>query len=291
MRLLSTSAFAASLLFAVTTIASAADLPSRRIAPVYVPPPVPVFSWTGFYVGGNAGYAFGANTTSNSFNLPAGSVTGSGGTAGTLTLLGNNNRRDGFTGGGQVGFNYELGSGGPLGGFGFGGAGGLVVGVEADAQYLGLGNGNNGNNYIFSGTPGLAFVPVPGAPRANLLVNGQPGRSDFFGTVRGRLGVAVDRALLFGSGGFAYSDRTTGYAVGGGVEYAVTNNITLRAEYLYVNLGSGNGNGNGAASASFNPAANLVTLNTAVANRESFNVVRGAINFKFDTSAPVVARY
>ncbi len=287
---------AISLLAAVP--AAAADLPSRRVPPTYLPPPIPVFTWTGVYVGGNAGYAFGAKTGSqDSFYLPAGSVAGSGGTAGALTVAGNNNRRDGFTGGGQVGFNYQLGSGlggvpllGSFGGFGAG----LVVGIEADAQYLGIGNnGNNGygSSYSFSGTPGLAFVPVRGAAPAALVLNGQARHSDFFGTVRGRLGVAFDRVLVFGSGGFAYNDRTTGYAVGGGIEYAITNNITLRAEYLYVNLGNG---GNNTASAAFNEAANTVTLNTNQSSRENFNVVRGAVNFKFDTfgaPAPVVARY
>ena len=288
---------AASLLATVSTAALAADLPSRRAPPVYVPPPIPVFTWTGLYVGGNAGYAFGAqNNSTSSYYLPNGSVAGSGGTNGTLTLLGNSNRRDGFTGGGQIGYNYELGSGTGLpllGGLGAGGfaGGGLVVGVEADAQYLGIGASNYGNSYAFSGAPGLAFVPVAGAPRATLLVNGQPRRSDFFGTVRGRVGVAFDRVLVFGTGGFAYSDRATGYAYGGGVEYGITNNITIRAEYLRVNLGNGGGNN---ATAAFNEAANLVTLNTNVSNRETFNVVRGAINFKFNTLAPavpVVARY
>ena len=56
--LLSTVVLSAS---AVTAVA--ADLPSRRAPPVYIPPPVPVFTWTGFYLGGNARYAFDAHTT------------------------------------------------------------------------------------------------------------------------------------------------------------------------------------------------------------------------------------
>ena len=59
---------AASLLATASTVAVAADLPSRRAPPVYVPPPIPVFTWTGFYIGGNAGYAFGArNDSTNNY--------------------------------------------------------------------------------------------------------------------------------------------------------------------------------------------------------------------------------
>ena len=95
------------LLGATSTAALAADLPSRRAPPVYIPPPVPVFTWTGFYLGGNAGYAFDAHTTPG------------GGTS------------NGFTGGGQIGYNQQIGNV-PLGGLGgFGGGGGLVIGAEA----------------------------------------------------------------------------------------------------------------------------------------------------------------
>jgi outer membrane immunogenic protein len=78
------------------------------------------------------------------------------------------------------------------------------------------------------------------------------------GTVRGRIGYAFDRALLYATGGFAYghvenkfnfpidpnstsglstSGTRTGWTVGGGLEYAITNNWTVRAEGLYVDLG------------------------------------------------------
>jgi outer membrane immunogenic protein len=60
-------------------IASAADLP--RKAPVYTPPPAPIFSWTGCYVGGNVGYGWGKNQVTDFITVPGfdvGSETGTG---------------------------------------------------------------------------------------------------------------------------------------------------------------------------------------------------------------------
>ena len=189
----------------------AADLPSRRDpAPVVA---VPVFTWTGFYVGANAGGAFGSGAAAT-FSDPtfATNVTGSGG--GTSA----------FVGGGQVGYNYQFGAGS-----------GVVVGVEADFQ--GVAGGSRATYAI--GT--VPFYDV--APSL-----------DWFGTVRGRIGYAFERLLVYGTGGFAYGggklptllttsypytlpDTTrTGYAVGGGVEYAFTRNISVKLEGLYVDL-------------------------------------------------------
>ncbi|MGX1743101.1 outer membrane protein [Bosea sp. NPDC055353] len=171
--------------------ASAADLPSRKgpiAAPVYMPP---AFTWTGFYVGANAGYGWG-NVNADGFA-----------NVGDL---------DGFVGGGQIGYNYQMGQ--------------FVVGLEADLQAADLSSGNN-----------LGLVGV---------------KTDYFGTVRARVGVAFDRFMPYITGGWAYgnvktsipaigfsSDRshTGGFAVGGGLEYAVTNNIIAGVEYLYVDLG------------------------------------------------------
>ena len=101
--------------------ASAADLPRRAAPPVFVP--VPVFTWTGAYFGINAGYGFDAGSDSNRYNLPTGSVLNSGSTNGVLSVPGGNTN-EGFVGGGQVGYNYQFTPGS-----------GLVVGLEADAQY------------------------------------------------------------------------------------------------------------------------------------------------------------
>ena len=122
---------------------------------------------------------------------------------------------DGFVGGGQVGYNYQMGQ--------------FVVGLEADLQAADLSSGSN-----------LGLLSV---------------KTDYFGKVRARLGFAVDRFMPYITGGWAYgnvktsipsvafsSDRshTGGYAVGAGLEYAFTNNIIAGVEYLYVDLGEKN---------------------------------------------------
>ncbi|MDO9425584.1 MAG: porin family protein, partial [Methylobacterium sp.] len=111
--------------------AFAADLPRRAAPPVFVP--VPVFTWTGFYAGFNAGYGFDASSNS------APTVIGVNG-ASTLVLPGtsqaiafsNGKSNDGFVGGGQIGYNYQFTPGS-----------GFVVGVEADAQYVDFGRERN----------------------------------------------------------------------------------------------------------------------------------------------------
>ena len=197
--------------------ASAADLPSRKgpvAAPVYMPP---AFSWTGFYVGANAGYGWG-NVNANGWA-----------NVGDL---------DGFVGGGQIGYNYQMGQ--------------FVIGAEADFQGADLTSGNN-----------LGLVRV---------------KTEYFGTVRARVGVAFDRFMPYITGGWAYgnvktsipaigfsSDRshTGGYAVGAGLEYAVTNNIIAGVEYLYVDLGE----------------KNILGAGTKVGT--DFSVVRARLSYKF----------
>jgi outer membrane immunogenic protein len=111
--------------------ASAADLP-RRAAPPPVFTPVPVFTWTGAYFGINAGYAFDASSNNtSSFAVPAPYGNGT-------TAFFSQRNQEGFTGGGQVGYNYQFTPGS-----------GVVIGIEADAQYLDF--GRNRNNALLSG--------------------------------------------------------------------------------------------------------------------------------------------
>ena len=228
--------------------AFAADLPSRVAPPVYAPPPLPAFTWTGAYFGINAGYVDNF-TRVGTFN---GTGTANGVPVNRISRFGRDS--DGFTGGGQIGYNFQLGSLPIFGSLanGAGGAGsGLLFGIEADAAYTDLDRGTS----------------------INYAGNTQNFRTglDFLGTVRGRVGYAFNNFLIYGTGGFAYGqvnnrasfyngntlafngsndDMATGYAYGGGIEYALPTNsflnffessaVTIKAEYLHYDLGNTN---------------------------------------------------
>ena len=191
-------------ILAIGGSAMAADLPQRSYAPP--PPIVPIFTWTGFYVGVNAGYGFSDNNSDSRFF--------DNGIDDDFDDFFDDGDDDngGFVGGGQIGYNYQFGQ--------------FVLGIETDLQYADFGRGNRDD--FFDDDNG----DFDGRFR---------GDDDFewFGTVRGRLGLAFDRALLYGTGGFAYSDNGEGYTFGGGLEYAFTNNLTAKIEGLYVSLDRG----------------------------------------------------
>jgi outer membrane immunogenic protein len=249
----------------VSGTAFASDLPSRTMAPPspYLASP-PVFTWTGFYVGANAGAALGndnnGGVTPNGFTTPA---------PGTGYVL-NRNANTQFTGGGQVGYNWQSGA--------------FVFGLEADFDYLG--NNSNGGGVPSGATPPY-FVALHG------------GNDDFLGTARGRLGYAVDRALFYVTGGLAYggnsgngsatyypssggpyaytssgNNSNVGYALGGGVEYAFTQNWSARLEYLYVDLGDRNTTYSA-------PAGAPVGSSFVATNHDRDNILRVGLNYKF----------
>ena len=131
---------------------------------------------------------------------------------------------------------------------------------------------------------------VPGLPQTVIVGANTGSRDNFFGTARGRLGIAFDRAMLYGTGGFAYDTRTTGYTYGGGIEYSITNNISVGAEYLRVNLNRGF-NETATYTAPARLGAGTLTV-TSTGGRDEFNVARAVLNYKFTYPvAPVVARY
>ena len=271
---------------ALTAAASAADLPRRVPPPVFTP--VPVFTWTGFYVGVNAGYGFDANSrNTTNYALPGGSLINSPGTAGVVSVN-NRSNNDGFSGGAQIGYNYQFTPGS-----------GVVIGFEADAQYVDFARRANATqNYAFGGAPGIAFA----APRAFVATSGNG--LDYFGTARGRLGYAFDRTLVYGTGGFAYgsgsADRSfggyagndsfrTGWAVGGGIEYALPTDsflnffrssaVTLKVEGLYVNLDRNTRNQGAFV---INAANNFPVVYSGIGRRsDEFAVVRAGLNYKF----------
>ena len=278
--------------------ASAADLPRRAAPPVFVP--VPVFTWTGFYFGINAGYAWSEDTrVRTSASDPTDVITPT-----YLRALGSNNvtfDKGGFTGGGQIGYNYQFTPGS-----------GVVVGIEADAAYTDLSNTRRSTATIvgFPGNPGVNDINLKTSSTAEL---------SYLGTVRGRVGYAFDRFLVYGTGGFAYgqadyssvtddgltlggvttptlgrtsarySNMKTGYAYGGGIEYALPTDsffnffrasaVTFKVEYLHYDLGNQTVTG-------FNnsvPAIGASTAQTTSRVRFEGDIARAGINYKFGT--------
>jgi outer membrane immunogenic protein len=196
--------------------ALAADLTSR-IAPDPTVAAVPAFTWTGFYVGAQAGYVWSETSTRMFFDGTSVNLDSAAGPSG-----------DGLIGGAHAGFNYQFGS--------------VVVGGEGDLEAAGI----NGN---------IRFVdPFNDQPDDSLNVETQ---INFQGSIRARLGFAFDRALIYATGGVAFAsventytftfdpavpisddrenfDNTEwGWTLGAGIEYAFMPNLMGRIEYRY----------------------------------------------------------
>jgi outer membrane immunogenic protein len=217
----------------LATASSLAIFSTANAADIYRPDPEgglykdgPVYAantWTGFYAGVNGGYGWNLRSSSDFQNSPAG----------------------GF-GGGQAGYNWQSA-------LGF--SSHLVLGVETDIQGAGIGETGNvivkeSVNHVFRGPRTIGIKSVLDA---NL---------DYFGTVRGRIGYAFDRTLVYFTGGFAYGgvDNTltvpanaaspggatfknnkveTGYVLGGGLEHKINSSWSVKGEYQYVTLDNG----------------------------------------------------
>ena len=168
-------------------------------------------------------------------------------------------------------------------------------------------NGGNNNGFGFGNT--VTFVPPGGAAGTYTFVGSGRGGFDWFGTLRARVGVAFDRTLVYATGGFAFAsggdsnnnglgfglgcagfafgcgfnnddDWRSGWTIGGGVEYAFTNNLTAKIEGLWVSLDGGNGNGVVAIPVAGNPNP-PVRLNGNNNSDNEFFVARLGINYKF----------
>jgi outer membrane immunogenic protein len=212
---------AAAGLFAGASAASAADLPSRTVAPMApMISAVPVFTWTGFYIGAQVGYAWGDSNDA----FPANAVVVGPNNTFVPFDAGFGGDNDSFLAGVHAGYNYQIGS--------------FVVGIEGDVEGLfGDDDDDNFSGVVFNGATGQ---PAAFAFNSNTL--------DWQGSIRGRVGFAFDRALIYATGGFAFGgvsggfsnglvssgdDTITGWTLGAGLEYAFTNNLTTRIEYRY----------------------------------------------------------
>jgi outer membrane immunogenic protein len=294
---------------ALTGAAIAADLPSRAPPPVYLPPP-PIFSWTGLYIGLNAGYTWSNNNavdvdTADVFGNPALVGGPAFGVASAALADGSVPAKiDGFIGGGQIGYNFQF-------------ANSFVVGLEADIQGIAA---SNGSHLVFS------QATVAGFPLNPIDQNLSASRRlDYLGTVRGRLGFTITPTLLvYGTGGLAYgqtksstsitqivesdpiflpnhyssfgsfSNTRVGWTAGGGVEWLFAPNWSVKAEYLYYDLGN--------VTYGLSPLQNFSTVGGgtlftagAPVSRTRFtgNIVRAGLNYHFNLwgPAPIVAKY
>lgn len=262
--------------------ASAADMAPRTYtkAPAVV---APVYNWTGFYVGLNAGGAWSdSNPTTTTVFSPVGYFATTSPPA--IGIAGNQNiNRTSFTGGVTAGYNWQVNS--------------VVLGIETDFNYFG-----------FKGsTSGTGIYPCC-AP-TGFTVNTSES-ADWLWTLRGRLGFLVTPALLlYGTGGLAVANvkanylftdtfatanesasiSTTryGWTAGAGGEYALMNGWSIKAEYLYVDLGRASTTSTNLTA--FVPAFAFPTnVFTHTVNLHS-NIGRVGINYKF--GGPVVAKY
>lgn len=256
-------------------VAMAADLPSPVVAPAPYLSPVSAFSWTGFYVGVNAGYVW-ADPTFAMTPFGLWNTAFDQNEAPFIARQGSPElHSSGFTGGGQFGYNLQ--------------SGGLVYGLEGDFEYTDINTSRH---------TGILASPAP-CPCANFVFN-ETATSHWLATVRPRIGVAVDRALFYITGGLAFANYTfssgyiynpspglvsqgqlsetrVGWALGDGVEYAFTNNWTVKGEYLHADLGSGKSFQT--AESGGVPGPN--TYSAAHRSHLTENILRVGFNYKF----------
>jgi outer membrane immunogenic protein len=196
------------------SVAQAADLPVKAPARTLFSPD-PAFSWTGFYIGGNVGWNWVNLTTTDTGPAQFGQVF----PIGTTSSI----KRSGFMGGAQIGYNYQMGN--------------YVVGLDADFDW-------SATKFKQDGTLGtLSFSTSY--------------KNNYISTFGARFGYAFDRLLVYGKAGgawtqddfdFTASDGSElsgrfdrwGWMVGGGVEYAISHNWTVKAEYNYLDFGTKN---------------------------------------------------
>jgi outer membrane immunogenic protein len=261
-------------LFAIPVLA--ADLPKTKEAP---PPTAPIaYDWSGFYIGGTAGAAWsdanigldpvnGAPPNYFAADIPGVAALGSSSLKAANPIFG-----------GKAGYNFQSGM--------------LVFGLEGDiSSFRFRGSAKT------SGNPFTDFgVPFPfGSAAFNSNVS-----TDWLATIRPRFGVAIERALFYGTGGLAYgnvgfsntyvdlvplgagngqeassaSGTRLGWTLGAGVDYAVTDHWIVSAEYLHVDLGSIKASG---LVTSGNP--NTATLNFSTMLKS--DLMRAGVGYKF----------
>jgi len=260
---------------ALTGSAFAADLGTPPPPPVYLPPPVPVFTWTGFYIGAQIGGAWGSGQLGN--------FSGFDPFTGTFLNTSLGGTPSGVIGGGHVGYQIQINQ--------------WVLGVEGSVDGTSLRKNVTASFPNFLG--GTTLTTQSSA--------------DVQGSIRGKLGIAWDRFMIYGTGGVAFGGFNTdwqlssfsgfapfftsfasgtnfsttrvGWTAGGGAQYALTPNWWIYAEYRFSDFGTLR---NGA----FPNLPTGVFFNGS--RRLQENQVQAGISYKFDLTpppAPIVAKY
>ena len=250
-----------------------ADMPVKA-TPVYTP----LYTWTGFYFGGNIGYGVGDNRARGT------QVTGS-----TSTALGDYAfGPTGLIGGVQLGYNHQMSPN-------------WLVGFEADFQ---------GSDQSATGCLGTCFNAfVPGDHQIFQLTAAH--KLDYFGTFRARTGWVDGGNLFYVTGGGAYgrftqtlnatsldtqsgtafvtnastTENKFGWVVGAGLESSLGGNWTGKIEYLYMDLG------NTATSLPLTPIAGGVPASLAGSTSVRDNIVRAGLNYRIGAPAGPVSAY
>jgi outer membrane immunogenic protein len=263
----------------MTFSALAADIP--RPAPPVVAPPV-AYNWSGFYIGGNVGGKW-ADHSGDLFLDQFLGFTPLG-----LVAFGNGgNDETAFVGGGQIGFNWQ--------------AGGWVFGIEGDFQGTSL-----ERTFVCCG-PLVLATGLPFVAGDTLSV-----KNDWQASIRGRIGYAWDRFMVYGTGGVAFanieaavalqpvdtlpglfasaSDTLTGWTVGGGIEFGLWDNWSLGVEYRFSSFDAGDfGHGN----LQFIDLATGALVTSPL--RSSFDLetheITARLNYRFSWGAPLGPRF
>jgi outer membrane immunogenic protein len=242
------------------TAASAADMAVK--APPAAPPPYQVYSWTGFYVGLEAGggWASSQSTVVTALSATANNPPG--------TVLPSNDF-SGALGGFYGGYNYQFNQ--------------FVVGIDGDWTWADL----------TAESSSAALLPP------NDVAFGHH-KIDWVATATGRVGYAVDKWLFFGKGGWAWAqfssgttdqtpggvprafntsqDTRDGWTAGGGLEYAVTPNIIFKLEGDYVKFNTANFNINETIISGPNAGVVGAFGRSATSNLTMF---KGGVEYKF----------
>lgn len=273
------------LLAAVATIglSAAANAADMAVKARPAPPPVVAATWAGFYVGGNAGYAWSESDANTNVAFTGNYLVFCGAACGVA--VGNaaspRLRQDAFVGGLQAGYNWQATQ--------------WLFGLEADINSY----SNRASSTVtqaYPGFPGILYTTTTNVA------------TDWLFTGRARAGIVMGPALLYVTGGVALTDfryshafadnqagsfateaarisgTRVGWTVGAGAEAMVGSNWSVKAEYLYVDFGRATVSGT------------LTTINPAFGN-DTFNhsvdlhshIVRVGLNYHFNS--PVVAKY